>query len=406
LIIPARVIGIAHIISPRGDVGFFAKWNWSLMYVLVLPLLLMVAGSACKAVQEAICQLINPKRAVIYDEHGKVAVGYPEELAGMMEKRSRRVYLTSALLAVLAVAVDTHDLWPGFFTGHFPDSRVPEWDTGFRILCGSQLLKWENFCFDIIAYIFELVYAFLGVFFVLTIWSFLRGIASIFDESQPPYRLKPIVCDLEKRLGLGPLSWVFHWLLVVSICFATYATLHRMEQVDTLRHQRAWTYSIALFSDSKSSTTPAMHGSEHGISLTAIIDLAHKDYALHELLNPSSWVAIVFIALAGGVVCLLPLGRIYQYVKRTKKELLDSNLLAYDTAKKAGDTKTADRLKVQIDCLEEANIWPNGNTVAWTCLILLGGLLAVSIAPPLLPFAISAGAIPGLVSLIKKKKDN
>lgn len=54
---------------------------------------------------------------------------------------------------------------------------------------------------------------------------------------------------------------------------------------------------------------------------------------------------------------MLPLGRIYQYVHRTRDTLLDDNTLAYKDALARSDLDAAAKLNAQITCLEQANIW-------------------------------------------------
>lgn len=404
LFVPASALGISHVPSAHGDVGFFAKKNWSLMYPLALPLFLALAGLACRTIYRAVCRFIRPGQAVIFDRDDNIATGYPEKLAEIMKARGLRLAISAGVVALIAVAIDTHDLWAGFFTGQFPPSRKPEWDTAFRLISRPGLFRWEVFCFDVIAYSFEFLYIFLGIFFIFTCWSFLVAIARIFDQSQPPYRLKPINCDLRKRLGLAPLAWVFHWLLFLGIAFGSFAAVHRFEQVDTLREQASGTYITGLFHNRQKLDNGNKGEADHSFSWESILNLAHQDYAFPELRNASSWLSIVFIALPGIVVCVLPLGRIYQYVSKTRERLLDQNTSAYDAAIARGDVAAAEKLRAQINCLREANIWPNGDTTAWTCLIVLAGVFVVSIAPPLLPFAVSAGALPALYKFVTKKR--
>jgi hypothetical protein len=407
LFLPAYLFGLAHIKTARGDVGFaaLANWNWSLTYPVGLPFLLVFGNYAFRAMHAAAHRLIAVGMSVIYDQDGAIALDYPDFLTSFMQERGRYVVIASAVLAFLAVGADTHDLWPGFVTGHYPASRAPEWDTAF-----AQLREvpgyvapplWQNLVFDIVAYAFESVYAFLGIFFVLTSLTFLLGIARVLDARQGPYRFEPIACDPRRRLGLSPLAWVFNWFLAVVLGFEVFAVAHRIQQVDRLRRVDRTTYVYSLLKDA--ATQDSAKGEEKRLSLASVLKLTSKDYAFPELRNPSSWVPLLIVFLPAAVVCFLPLGVIRRIVTRKVDELLDQNALALANAEERGDTAEARRVRTTINCLRESSIWPNGNTAGWTFLTLMVGLLLVAVAPPLLPFAVSAGAVPWVWKVLRAR---
>lgn len=404
LFVPAYLVGLARISTSTGNVGFVSlpNWNWSLVYPVFLPAILVFGNYTVGAMRTAVYRLIKPGMAVIYDEQGQIAVDYPDSLKTYMSAYARYVVIASAVLAAVIVVLDTKDLWPGFVTWHYPSSRAPEWDTAFAQLKNVPgyvpPARWKNLLFDLIAYAFETSYAFLGVFYVLTSLTFLLGIARVLDARHPPYHFEPIACDYRRRLGLSPLAWVFNWFLVVVLGFEAFAVAHRVQQIDRLRRCPRTTYLQSLIKDSNASDK----GQEKGFHVSSLLNLRSKDYAMAELRNPSSWVPLVVVFLPAAVVCFLPLGIIRQIIRTKVENLIDQNTLALSHEEEQGNADKATGIRKTIGCLKESSIWPNGNAAGWTFLILMGGLLVVAVAPPVVPYAISSGAVPGLLKLGKK----
>jgi hypothetical protein len=389
LYLPAHLIGVDHIRTAHGDFGICAlgNWNWSLTDSFILPLMLLLGGQSFVSVRQSVQGLIHKTR-VFALEKDEPAVDYPQYLATALEQRSGIVLCISLMLSVLIVGADTYDLWTGFITGHFPVNRLHDWVCAFTINEAGEPVRgfmFLNLAFDLVAYSFELAYVFLGVLFVLTYFSLLLEIAGVLGGKRPPFEFHPLVADFgERRLGLGPLATPFNWFLALAVMFSIGAFLHRLHQVDALNGEEgSWKYLKEIVRDAGK-------------------PLSTQDYAWAQLLHHNSWLPIAFVAFPAAVVCTLPLGTISMYVSAKRKQLIASNKLAYEAARGTGDELTRKRLDGELQELSQTNVWPNGDTVGQTCLVLILAAFVAAIAPPLVPWAIATGFLPSVWRFVRK----
>jgi len=388
----AGLLGLGHILDQNGkDVGYYAKYNWSLVYPILAPLLISLGIFAFRQMRDAVYELIedSPRRApVIVDEAGNVAENYPLFLSDALAAGAGWIECLAGVAAVAITLVDTADLWPGFInSGTFSPSRVPEWDTAFRIH-GSQMFgkTGANFVFDLVAYTFQTALIFLGLFFLMKYWMFLKTMTQIIDRDRPPFRFKPLVCDLERRLGLKPLGWVFNLFLAVVVLFQAFAFYHRIELIDGYQNNPPNTYFKNIWGEVR------RHKDEGTVpQVRALLKLPVSTYAWSHLANPSSWLPLVFSVPPIIVVCLLPLGRLFWYLRREVKlqtELTNAELARAKTDK---DKKRADEMEKEYKCLRETTIWPNGNVAGASFLILMVALAIGTACPPLLVWGLASG---------------
>jgi hypothetical protein len=279
-------------------------------------------------------------------------------------------------------------LWPGFFNGgDFCKSRVPEWDTAFRIP-GTQMNGHiiANGTFDIVAYAFQTSLIFLGLFFLIKYWTFLRTILQIIDRNRPPYRFAPWPGEGQRRLGLKPLGWVFNLFLVIIVLYQVFAFYHRIELIDSYHKDAPGTYINSIRQE--------IH-KEDGIFAQAmlLLHLPQKYYAWDSFANPSSWLPLLFSVPPILVVCVLPLGRLFWYLRREVKTLTETASVALEVAKTELDTKKAESMKKRLKNLRETTIWPNGSVAGSAFLILMIALLIGTVCPPLLVWGITSGIL-------------
>ncbi|MDR3675566.1 MAG: hypothetical protein P4N24_08750 [Acidobacteriota bacterium] len=396
--IPALFLGLDHVLDlDKRDVGYFAKYNWSLVYPLLAPILIGLGIFAFRKMRDSVYQLIedsNYRIPVIVDKDGNVAEDYPRFIAEKLAAGAGWIEGLAAVTAFAVTAIDTSDLWPGFFNGgQFNASRVPEWDTAFRIY-GSHMYGhiWANFAFDIVAYTFQTVLIFLGIFFLIKYGIFLKLMMQIIDRNQPPYQFKPWVCDLDRRLGLRPLGWVFNLFLGVVVLFQIYAFYHRIELIDSYRHAPANTYLTSIWKDIE-----LVKDKGKVEQLKALLKVPMTDHAGIALANPSSWLPLLCSIPPIIVICLLPLGRLFWYLRREIRELKALTNVKLAKAKDEQDKKTADEMEKRLKCLRETTIWPNGSAAGSVFLVLMIALFLGATYPPILLWGLASGVVVKLI---------
>lgn len=397
--LPAWLLGLGHVFDKDGrDVGFFVKYHWSLFYPLLAPVLIVLGIFAFRRMRDAVYQLIEKsdrRIPVIVNEDGSIAYGYPEHVSKTLASWAGRIAPVAALAAIVITAIDTKDLWPGFFNGdHFPDSRVQEWDTAFRP-CHPNIVhggKWANFAFDLVAYGFQTSIVFLGLFFLLKYWAFLRSMIRIIDARFPPYRFEPWVCDKRRRLGLKPLGWVFNLFLAVVVLYQVCCLYHRIELIDSHNSKPLFTYVTGLWEAVK---PPKKDGGDAAVmeKVWAICKLPTSNCAWSDLTIPSTWVPLIWMLPPILVVCVLPLGRLFWYLRRELDVLTDQTGVKLAQAKSNEDRELVKEMEERLKCLQETTIWPNGSLAGNIFLILSIALLIGSICPPLLLWGLTSGVV-------------
>ena len=391
--LPAWLLHLSSLVDHKNrQVGFFAKYNWSIVYPVLIPVLLCLGARLFHGMRNAVYELLNPDFPIIVEVAGskKPANEYPQYLARRLARTARLTPLVAAVASLLITAIDTSDLWVGFFNGgNFPASRVEEWDSGFK-LPGSHANKVLNFIFDVDAYAIQTLAVFLGIFFIIKSWQFLQIMADIIDEDRPPYSLQPCINDLHFfRLGLQPLSSVFNCFLGIAILYEGFCFYHRIELIDSVRESEPMTYLKALIADIRSS-----FGTDHpdiSEKFGRLFEIPTGDFALRELGNPSAWLPLVFIVILVLVISLFPLWHLFRYLIRKKRELIAENRSAYRLAMSEGNYAVSDSIEKTFANLQKASVWPNGSTAGSAFLIAMIALLFGIICPPLIIWGLTAG---------------
>ena len=403
--LPAGLLGLGHVIANDGrDVGYFAKYNWSLVYPLLVPALLALGILTFRRMHSAVYELINENDVpVIMNDKGLPAKDYPLYLSKTLATGAGWIEAVAATVALAITMIDTADLWPPFFNGGaIPISRTKEWDTAAFWYSHGHVFGhvWRNYGFDLIAYAFQTSLIFLGLVFLIKYWTFMRAMVAIIDQGKPPYRFAPLIRDTDRRLGLKPLGWVFNFFLVVIVLYQVYSFYHRIELIDANRGNESQGYLKVIWRAVKPSENT-------GILQQAktLLKLPANDYAWAHLANPSSWLPLVFSLPPILVICLLPLGSLFLYLRREMQRMTKEANRALSIARSTHDDKRSNEIIADKKCLEETTIWPNGSRTGSMFLILMVGLLIGTIAPPLLLYGVASGIILKLVySVLGKPK--
>jgi hypothetical protein len=391
LLLPAWLINVHLIPCNQGNYGFWLKWNWSILYVIVLPAIfgtMILLSSRLKwGVLKLCCVPLN----VITRKSGVNAPEYPELLSARVGQSARPLFVIALLLAVFILAADTHELWAGYYYDKFPDKVQPDWDTAYtgfakdkyeayckdtigaceQIICENYRppSKPANLLFAFLPYTFQGVVFYLAFFWVGKFYWFLQSFSALMRFEDSPYEFNPL--DNPKhpdtRMGLRPMSNIFNGFLIITILFQIYIFYYRIELVSLARHTSRWSYFKELF------TNPT-----------------NMDFAFGTG-TVSAWLLIIFMNVPIVVICYFPLWTLHRYVRRRRYEAWEAHARAFADAVQNRNEEQSAELEAKMNILQRADVWPNGDTTARRFLIIMVVLAIAAMFPPLLPYLMGAG---------------
>jgi len=408
LLLPAWLLRLHSIPTAQGNLGFYTSYHWSLMYTLVLPLLLAMTVAVSERMKNCVVELIENGR--ITTGSNSDAPGYAEALALFLQSRAKQLVVVAFVVTVLMMSLDTHDLWSGYFTGVVPASRNPEWDTAFNapnwgveyhnpeFLAYLQTppSKAGNFLFDVVAYLFQGTAYFLGLFWIGKFTLYLVAFARLIGGQDASYQFNPLTNDLDLRMGLKPMGRLFDNFLAITLVLVGYAFYHRLHLIDTGSNQPFGTYLATTF---KNILYPPPDDAPLFFRYLKQIFKA-SSWGL-EGLDVSAFVTIFLTIIPIVVICFLPLWKIRAFVDKRRCDELKRLQKEYEEALKARNFDRVQLVEYEKQCLEKANIWPNGNVRAKRYLTIILALAAGAIAPPLLALVLVVNLSGGLAKYFK-----
>ena len=101
------------------------------------------------------------------------------------------------------------------------------------------------------------------------------------------------------------------------------------------------------------------------------------------------------------VISFLPLWKIRTLVDKRRGEELTRLQKEYEEALSSQNYDRVQLVEYEKQCLEKANIWPNGNLRAKRYLTIILALAAGALAPPLLAIVLAANLSEGLAKYFK-----
>ena len=405
LMLPAWLINLHSIHCSNskglGNFGFFYKLNWSLMYLVVLPLIFSLLVWLTNRIRESAFKLCCDELNVIKSKVPGYTPDYPHSVSNRLEKLAGLTVIVALMVTIAINVADTWDLWWGFSQDVFPCSVKPDWDTAYTgfdckfyatncekfagqcepLNCPDYIppTKIQNLLFDIAPYAFQTAVIFLALFWVGKFWSFLQIFSSQVSLKDSPYRFDPLVSD--KRLGLRPMSKIFNGFLLVTVLFQGYIFFHRLQL-------------IALFRGYHSSLTFVEDVVKHLGSSELFFNVSY--YAFSEV-DTATWVLLVFMTLPIVVICYLPLWSLRNYVVQRKEQVWVENARRRDEAIRENRYRDAERYENKIDALNDAEVWPNGDATARRFLIVMIVLAVSSYFPQMIFYASAIGVVVEVV---------
>jgi hypothetical protein len=407
LLLPAWLLRLHSIPTAKGNLGFFSSYHWSVMYTVVLPLLLAMTVAVSERMKNCVIELIENGRITTHADAD--APDYAEAISLFLRSRAKQLVVGALAVTVLMMLLDTHDLWVGYVTGVVPASRNPEWDTAFNARNWSadyhnaDFLAYlqtpprvfGNFLFDVVAYIFQGAAYFLGLFWIGKFTLYLVAFARLIGGHDSSYQFNPLTNDLDLRMGLKPMGRLFDNFLAITLVLVGYAFYHRLHLIDTgsTPPQPFGTYLATTF---KNIVYPPLADAAAPMPFRYLKQIFKTSSWGLEGLDVSALVTIFLTIIPIVVICFLPLWKIRAFVDKRRCEEIKRLQKEYEEALSARNFDRVQLVEYEKQCLEKANIWPNGNVRAKRYLTIILALAAGAIAPPLLAVVLGVHLSEGL----------
>jgi hypothetical protein len=175
---------------------------------------------------------------------------------------------------------------------------------------------------------------------------------------------------------------IFNGFLLVTVLFQTYIFFHRLQL-------------IALFRGNPSTLTYVQDVVKHLGSSDLFFNLSY--YAFKEV-DTATWVLLSFMTIPIVVICYLPLWSLRKYVVQRKDQVWFENARRRDEAIRENRHRDAENYENQINALNDAEVWPNGDARARRFLIVMI-VLGISGLLPQMFFYLAAGGLVAEVLL-------
>jgi hypothetical protein len=383
LIIPALLAHVALIKDSLGHtwpwVGFWQRWNWAIMYLIILPLIFAGAAALSQFSLTIFSCLTDGKYAVVKKSDGSEAVDFADAIAIETSHKAQLIFWSALGIAIFLTVVDTHELAVGYYNYFthrpytFGDS---DWSVAFALPPSRFLLYGfhqtsaaGNALFDLLAYSIQTATIFLGLFWIMIYWATLNAFSTRLVDTEIDFRFDPWWDDPECRMGLLEVGKLFNGFLAIATLFEIYVLGHRFQLI------------------ARAGIPLAQYAREikDGAKNLQIL-WAHRAF---DTCTPGMWLLLIFILLPIVVIAWVPLIRFRKYlrsVKKAKYKSLQEELKIY----KFGTAERNAALDVW-NKINTANVWPNGDFAGWSFLVFMFVLAGASWFPPFLAYLLAGG---------------
>lgn len=377
LVLLAKVAGVLSIPLKSGNVGFWFSYNWSIMYLFIVPLIFAIASSSIRSLPRRLRAVANPAGCIVpLDDNAKS--DYSADFREEFEKGAIAILVGALIVAVTVDGWDSWGLWKALI---HKSSATQDWSTAYAlgIINGWQPPSWGvNLAFDIVAYLFQGAYMFLAFYWVAKCGFFFFTFAKMMVWKKK-YKFIPMDSHPSLRMGLRPLSPFFNNFLVMTTLFLAFILYHRFQLMQRDCH--------IAFPDFVSQV---LHGMKDP---SIVLNLGHKIYGL-ECLDTGMTLLLVFLVIPIVVIASFPLGILRHYATEQRDEKLQElgvkleKALTDETADQA-NANLVKNLDDRIKRLQNACVWPNGDRAA---LYFLGTIVVLALGAWLPPLLVILGA--------------
>jgi hypothetical protein len=353
----ARVLEIPQIAEPpHVGTGLLHRPNWTLMYPVILPLLFGIATWISRTLVRAAERLTWPENKIILTKDDKPPADYLATISDYISRRAHTYVPVIAILVCMIFVLDTRDIVFGVWR-HSRDAtyQFPVWDWSVAYAMHPTAGGWMvpslklNLAFDFIAYFVEATAIFLGFYWVVTFWWFLKGVCDLMIPAQAPYKFNPLWQDESARLGLAPLGNAFNYFLFQSLLFEAYIFFHRLQMIQ-------WRGGPESRQHFFNNVFRCLSNWDTGCSFAA---------NRFDTVDNGLWMLLIFLSLPIIVISYLPLWQLRTYVIKQRDDLFDDAARDLDDAIQNDDIELEAKLRRKMKALRDACIWPNGELAGW-----------------------------------------
>jgi hypothetical protein len=231
LILFAKVAGVFSIPLTSGNVGFWYSYNWSLMYLLVVPLIFAIASSITSSLPQRIKDVTKPAAGTgcIVPSNDQSPSDYFADFQRDFAHFSTRIMIGALIVALVIEGWDSWALWNALI---HKSSLAPDWSTAYAL--GPENgwhapSRGANAAFDIVAYLFQVAYIFLAFYWVGKCCFFFITFSRLMIGKNARYKFIPKDAHPSLRMGLRRLSPFFNSFLVMTSLFLAFVLYHRFQ---------------------------------------------------------------------------------------------------------------------------------------------------------------------------------
>ena len=392
LMLPALVFHVALIKDLQTLkwpwVGFWQRWNWAGMYVVILPLIFAGAASLSQESLRIFDSLTTGEVPVVTKSDKSPALNFADEITIHAARYATWAFWATVVLTIVLTVVDTNELAVGFYRyfRHKPHIFTDlDWSVAFDLSRNRfffygfhQRGVFPNLCFDLLAYAAQATAIFLGLFWIMMYWATLNAFSTLLVNTEIDFHFDPWWEDPEQRMGLFDVGKLFNGFLAIAVLFELYVLGHRFQLI-----ARAGRPLVPYAKE---------------------IWLHPKDLSMlwaaraFDTCTPGMWLLLIFVLLPIVVIAWVPLMRFRRYlntVKKQKRATLRGELKALKLG--TPERKAALDLWFQIN---KTNIWPNGDFAGWSFLVLMFVLAGAAWFPPFLGYLLAGGGLTLLSKIL------
>lgn len=330
LIVPAFVCHVALIkdnaaVAWQG-VGFWQRWNWSLMYAVVLPIIFGSTAALSRSSFFVLRGLVEPAPeavATVTKKSGAHAADFTEEISKYVARFTRYVFWGVLTLSLILALLDTIQLILGFYGFIHGRGLASELDLDWSIASAlptprfyfygfsRPAVPW-NIVFDVLAYSAQTAAATLGLFWIVQYWLILNTFSRFLVDPGVDFQFHPWWSDPDFCMGLGSVGKLFNRFLVISLLFQIYVVGHRYQLIARAGHPLK-SYAAEILAAPRDITVLRAH-------------------IYFDSCTPGMMLLLIFVLLPVAVIAWVPLVRFRSYLRGVREErkkllrgLLDNN---------------------------------------------------------------------------------
>lgn len=391
LILLAKVAGIFSIPLASGNVGFWYSYNWSLMYLFVVPLIFAIASYITSSLPQRIKDVTKPATGTgcIVPSNQQSQSDYFADFQKDFERFSTRIMIGALIVAVVIEGWDSWALWTALI---HKSALFPDWSTAYALPPENGWhppSRGMNAAFDVVAYLFQVAYIFLAFYWVGKCCFFFITFSRLMLGKNPPYKFVPKDAHPSLRMGLRRLSPFFNSFLVMTTLFLAFVLYHRFQLM-----QRGCRMSFPTF------VSQVMSGMKDP---AIILNFGHPIYGM-ACLDIGMTLLLICLVLPIVVIAYFPLG-VLRHHATEQRDMKLQELGAKLEEALAGDptdeknAKLVKNLDDRIERLQNACVWPNGDRAA---LYFLGTIVVLAVGAWLPPLLVVLG-VTGLGSVVLRE---